>query len=243
MRPREAILIAVALVFVIGNWVPFGHEALYPLTLFTTWVHEMGHGLTALALGGRFDSLEIFSHAGGLAHCDAGWGWHMAVVALGGLLAPPIVGSILIAFVHGPRRARIALTILAVGLVVSLVIYVRSVAGFIAMPLVAAGLGWAAWLGFREAPQRGVLVVQLLGVILALDTLTRMVSYVFVDEIEMNGVKMPSDIHSVAEGFGSSYLLWGAAVTLVAVAMLGGALWWAWKRPAPAERKTAAARR
>ena len=163
MRPREVILIAVALVFVIANWVPFGHEALYPLTLFTTWVHEMGHGLTALALGGRFDSLEIFSHAGGLAHCEAGWGWHMAVVALGGLLAPPIVGSLLIAFVHGPRRARIALTILSAGLVVSLVIYVRSVAGIVAMPIVAAGLGWAAWLGFRDAPQRRVLVIQILG--------------------------------------------------------------------------------
>ena len=44
MRPRNAILVAAVLVFVVGAWVPFGREALYPLTLFTTWVHEMGTG-------------------------------------------------------------------------------------------------------------------------------------------------------------------------------------------------------
>ena len=42
---------------------PWGPLILYPFTLFTTWVHEMGHGLTALAFGGEtlitnFDALE-----------------------------------------------------------------------------------------------------------------------------------------------------------------------------------------
>ena len=41
--------------------------ALYPFTLLGTWVHEMGHGLGALLCGGRFDRLEIFEDASGLA--------------------------------------------------------------------------------------------------------------------------------------------------------------------------------
>lgn len=236
MKPRHAILLAAAIVFVVGNWVPFGHAALYPLTLFTTWMHEMGHGLTALVLGGRFDSLDIFADGSGLAHAEAGWGWHMAVVALGGLLAPPLVGAALLAFVHGPRRARVVLAMLAAALVVSLAIFVRSTAGLIAMPLVAAALGWAAWRGPHK-----VVIVQTLGVILALDTLTQMVSYVFEDYVEIDGHKLPSDIHSVSAGFGGHYVLWGIVVTAFAVGLLALALWWAWRQE-PRLARSAASR-
>jgi peptidase M50B-like protein len=233
MRPRSAILIAAGLVYVIGAYVPLGHEVLYPLTLFTTWVHEMGHGLTALVLGGRFSELEIFSNASGLAACYAEPGWREALVSLGGLLAPPIVGAAIIATVHGPRRARVALAILAGAIVLSLVIWVRSTTGVIAMPVVAALLGYAAWRGwFGEAPERRVILAQVLGVVLALDTLTRMISYVFTGKVEVGGKLRASDISNVADNLGGHYVLWGIVVTVIAVALLGGALWWAWRRPA-----------
>jgi len=231
MRPRTAILIAVALVYIVGAYAPFGHEILYPLTLFTTWVHEMGHGLSALILGGSFKELEIFSNASGLAWCYAAPGWREAGVSLGGLLAPPIVGAAILASVHGPKRARIALAILAGALVLSLVIWVRSVTGFIAMPIVAALLAWAAWRSwFGESPERRVILAQVLGVVLALDTLTRMVSYVFMDTVDVGGQTRPTDISNVASNLGGHYVLWGMVVTAVAVGLLGGALWWAWRR-------------
>ena len=84
-HPRTIIIVAAVTVFVVVAWVPFGSTALYPLTLFTTWVHEMGHGLTALAFGGEFRSLEIHANAGGLAHAYAGHGWPDAMVAAGGV--------------------------------------------------------------------------------------------------------------------------------------------------------------
>jgi hypothetical protein len=229
MHPRTAILIAVALVYIVGAYVPFGHEALYPLTLFTTWVHEMGHGLTALILGGDFKELAIFKNASGWAMCYAAPGWREALVSAGGLLAPPIVGSAIIAGVHGPKRARWVLGILAGAIVLSLVIYVRSATGIIAMPIVAALLGWAAWRGLE--PDHRVVLVQVLGVVLALDTLTRMVAYVFMNEVVVDGVKRPSDISNVADNFGGSYVIWGMIITIIAVGMLGLAAWWAWRRP------------
>ena len=230
MRPRTAILLAAAAIYIVAYYVPFGDVALYPLTLFTTWVHEMGHGITALALGGQFESLEIFKNAGGVAHSWAGFGWHHGLVALGGLLAPPIVGSIILATVHGPRRARVCLALLAAALVVSMVVWVRSPTGLVAMPLVAAALAYAA---LREPPERRVIVAQVLAVILAIDTLTRMVSYVFEDSVDIGGKKVPSDIATVADGFGGPQVLWGMAVTAVAVGLLALAMWWAWRRPNP----------
>src|SRR5689334_8968273 len=132
MRPRTAIIVAAVAVFVISHWVPFGGVALYPLTLFTTWVHEMGHGLTAILVGGQFDHLEIQASGAGTAWSMKAPGWPSALVAAGGLLAPPLVGTIILSVVHGPRRARIALGILAGAIVLSLVIWVRSAAGLIA---------------------------------------------------------------------------------------------------------------
>jgi hypothetical protein len=233
MRPRNAILLAAAIVFVITAWVPFGRTLLYPLTLFTTWVHEMGHGLTGIAVGGRFEYLEIFRDASGLAYTREAPGTAAGLVALGGLLAPPIVGSAILAFVHGPRRARVLLTVLAVAIVLSLVLFVRSATGFIAMPIVAVALAWSAWRGFAEHPERRVIVSQALGVLLALDTLTRMVSYVFTPEVTVDGKTQGSDISHVADNLGGHYVLWGIAVTIFAVGLLAVGMWWAWRRPEP----------
>ncbi|MGE5181726.1 MAG: M50 family metallopeptidase [Acidobacteriota bacterium] len=240
MRPRTAILLAAAAVYIVAYYVPFGDLALYPLTLFTTWVHEMGHGLTALALGGRFDSLEIFKNAGGVAHSWAGGGWPHALVALGGLLAPPIVGACILATVHGPRRARMALAALAAALVASMIIWVRSATGLVAMPMVAVALAYAA---VREPPERRVIIAQVLAVVLAIDTLTRMVGYVFEDTVDIAGKKVPSDIATVADGFGGPQLVWGCAVTAVAVGLLAVALWWAWRRPVSARASSSSAPR
>ena len=243
MRPRSAILLAAALVFVISSYVPFGGTALYPLTLFTTWVHEMGHGLTALVLGGQFDHLKIFGNASGLAYCGASPGWPSALVSLGGLLAPPILGTLILGQVHGPRRARIFLATTAAALVVSMLIYVRSPAGLVAMPIVAALLGWAAWRGFREHPERRVILAQVLGVMLATDTLTRMVSYVFTKTVEIDGKQTTSDIGNVAENLGGHYYVWGTLVTVIAVGLLALGMWRAWARPAKVVATATRARR
>jgi len=214
-------------VFAISAWLPMGHELLYPLTLLATWVHEMGHGLTALALGGEFTQLEIFRDGAGLATCWAREGWPEALVSLGGLLAPPLVGAAILGIVHGPRRARLLLGGLAVALVASVAVFVRSPTGVVAMPAVAAALGWAAW---RLDGDHRVVVAQTLGVVFALDTLTRMVSYVFMSEVEVDGEVRHSDIQNVADNLGGHYVMWGVAVTAVAVGLLALGLWSAWRR-------------
>ena len=233
MHPRNAILLAAAIVFVISAFVPFGSTILYPLTLFTTWVHEMGHGLTAIFCGGSFSHLEIYSNAGGVAWSSGvANGIPRGLVALGGLIAPPILGAAILGLVHTPRRARIVLAFLAAALVLSLIFYVRSVTGWVAMPLVAALLAWAAWRGFATHPERRVILVQALGVLLAFDTLTRMVSYVFSKGFERDGHKRVSDIAKVADNFGGHYILWGVVVTVFAIGLLALGMWRAWSRPA-----------
>jgi hypothetical protein len=223
------MLIAAALLYwVIAGLLPFGGTILYPLTLFTTWVHEMGHGLAAVLVGGRFHELLIFANASGLATTSSPGGWARAAVSAGGLLAPPFLGATILAFAHSPRRARLALVALAVALVLSLALWVRSTVGLVAMPMVAGLLGWAAaW-----APPRRVLLAQFLGVVLALDTLTRL-DYVFTKKVTVGGKDRLSDVAAFAQSAGGHYLLWGILFAVTACGLLALGLWRAWSRPAP----------
>ncbi|HUS27849.1 MAG TPA: M50 family metallopeptidase [Kofleriaceae bacterium] len=242
-----AIGLAAAIVFIIDAWMPFGSTILYPLTLFTTWVHEMGHGLAALLQGGEFTEIVINKNAGGYAMAFASRGWGQAIVCAGGMLAPPLLGSAIIATVHGPRRARIVLAALAIAIVVSLLIYVRSATGVIALPFVAALLGWSATLGFRKNPHRRVVMAQVLGVLLAVDTVTRMVGYALSTEARKGEA---SDVQLMANEVGGPYWLYGLAIIAIALSALALSLWWAWRRPAapaavdrsPARRASKAAR-
>jgi hypothetical protein len=228
MHPRLAIGIAAAIVFIVQSWLPFGRELLYPLTLFTTWVHEMGHGLTGLAMGGQFTELVIRSDASGYAMTGASSGWPDALVSAGGLLAPPILGSFILGFVHGPRRAKVVLTIIAVAIGISVAIWVRSAVGVITMPIVAGLLGYVAWFGFRKKPHRRVIMVQVLGVMLALDTVFRMVGYALSSEARKGEA---SDVQHIANQLGGSYWMWGLAIIAIALSLLAFSLWWAWRRP------------
>jgi hypothetical protein len=235
MTARRALVAAVVVVEVVRHLVPYGDRILYPLTLFTTWVHELGHGLTALAAGGHFAKLEIFADASGEASAYAQGRWGSAAVFAGGLLAPTLLGALILAFAHGPARARAVLLGLAAALAASAAIWVRSPVGLVAVPALAALLGWCGWRGL--GPEGPVFLVQLLAVILALDTVERMIPYVFSAGHEARGSYHKSDVFMIAERLGGHYFVWGALLTLIACALLALGLWRAWGANRPATSK------
>ncbi len=227
LNPRWAMIIAVVFVLVVRELLPFGRELLYPLTLFATWVHEMGHGLTGLAVGGSFDQLEIFWNASGVATGSVGDGWPRALRAMGGLLAPPLVGAVILGFARGPKRASVVLYALAALMLVSVPIWVRSLAGFVVIPLVAALAGALAYKGGETLRHVGA---QLIGVVLGLDTITR-IDYLFTAEVRVDGREMPSDIAHVADAIGGHYLLWGALLAALSVGLVVLGVRLAWMSP------------
>src|SRR5579871_2434814 len=115
---RRTLVWALVVAFLLEHVIPFGGLVMYPFTLLTTWVHETGHGVSALVVGGHFDKLEIFWDASGRALTREATGWPLAIVCLGGLLAPPFVGTALLLISRGARRARVALFVLSGALLV-----------------------------------------------------------------------------------------------------------------------------
>jgi hypothetical protein len=222
--PRRALVGAVLVVLVVWHVIPYGRQLVYPFTLLATWVHEMGHGLTALAVGGRFHQLEIFANGSGLASTTRPAG-AAAAVSLGGLLAPPVTGAVVLAVARTPGRARVVLAVLALLLAGSLIIWVRSAAGLVAVPLLTALIGLMAWVGGRAA----VFAAHLIAVLLALNTVTG-IDYLFTGSVEVGGVRRTSDIANVAAQLGGHYLVWGALVAAVSLAICLAGLWLAWRR-------------
>jgi hypothetical protein len=224
VKSRSALIVAAVIAFAVPRFVPFGYYLMYPFTLLATWVHESGHGLGAIVTGGHFDRLMIFWDASGWAEVRHGQGWPDAISCLGGLWAPPLLGAFLLAFARGPRRARLALAALCLGLLVTLATVVRSPAGVFAVLFSTALLGWATvW-----APETRQVFVQFIAITLALDTLGRLLPYAMSSTAMTGGHEQKSDVALIADALGGHYMLWGVMVIAVALALLAVGLWAAW---------------
>lgn len=231
--PRGALLVALLASVIVGNFVPFGSTALYPFTLMATWVHEMGHGITALLIGGSFESLEVFANASGVAHCRYAPGPAAGLVAFAGMIGPPLVGALTLGFARGPRRARIALGALSLAMLASCPLWVRSITGWIAVPLVALAIGaFAIW----GSPRERMIAAQFVGLRLAVDTVTR-IDYAFQREALVNGARQQSDVAAITAAWGAALPVWSLVIAASSFALVALGLWAAWREPARSTRR------
>ncbi|MBU1757148.1 MAG: M50 family metallopeptidase, partial [Alphaproteobacteria bacterium] len=215
-------IIAGALVIFLPQ-LPLGNYLLYPFTILTTWFHEMGHGLAALALGWEFERLVLLADGSGYAEsyspADPG-ALATAFVSLGGPLGPSVIGAALIAATRRHEWWRPALYALAAIILLSTLIWVRSMVGFVVLPLIAAAL---VAIALRA---RGGLVrfaVQFLGVLGALSML-RDWHYLFSYSGMIGGRPMLSDTGALEQALWLPYWLWAIVIIAISAAMVGAAL-------------------
>lgn len=230
-RDRLVLAFVGAVVLSLGlSFVPYGRHALYPFALIATWAHEMGHGLTALLVGGSFEHLELYSDLGGVAFTRRPDGLRAAAVSAGGLLGPALLGGLVV--ILGAREATARRVLIALGgaLALSLVIWVRNPFGMLGVALLAAGvLALARWGG--EAPR--LVVTQMVGIQLCLGSLGSF-DYMFTREFERGGKVMASDTQAIAQQLLLPYWLWGALIAATSLLILAAAFWVAWIRPSRA---------
>ena len=73
----------------------------YPLRLFVTMIHELGHGLSAILTGGEFLRFEVSKRGAGLAYTRGG---SRFVVIQAGYLGTAIFGAILLYLANRSKR-------------------------------------------------------------------------------------------------------------------------------------------
>ncbi len=86
--------LAIATLVTVALWfVPYSNFLLYPLRLFITFIHESGHALASVLIGGRVDSLQVFKNGEGLTYSRVppALGW---VMICSGYLGTALFGAI-----------------------------------------------------------------------------------------------------------------------------------------------------
>lgn len=211
-------LVGAALVFALLPRIPFGHAIQWPFVMLTTYVHEVGHGLIALAQGGNFITFQLWESGGGVATVNnlvPGWG--IAAVSAGGLLAPPLMGGLFILAGRSRRTASIILVSFSLFMLMSCLIWIRSVYTLAWV----GGLGILfLYFGIRTKAGWHQFLIQFFAVHMLMDTLTRTMRYLFTDQFERNGVIRHSDTSNIADALGGSYWMWGCLVAIIALSIL-----------------------
>lgn len=216
-------LLLAGLVVVMLPALPFGTYLIYPFVILTTWFHEMGHGLTALALGQDFERLMIYASGSGVAESrvspDASR-FTFAAIAAGGPLAPNLVGALLILASANERLWRPVLWLAAAAIFASVIVWVRSPVGYAVLPLVAALLVLVAW---RAKPALARFALQFLGVLAAMSML-RNFNYLFTQSAVIEGRAILSDTGQIEAAVGLPHWFWAAVILLVSAIMVGSSL-------------------
>ena len=229
-RQRRVGMLAGLAVASLVLWQTFwGSLLLYPFTVLATWFHEMGHGLAAIVLGGRFERLLIFADGSGLALSSleqGASGLSRAIISAGGPLGPPVAGALLIMASRRAETTRLALALLGLALLVSTAVWVRSPIGWVVLPLTGVGLFAIAW---RASTKVQEFAVQLLGVQACISTYHQ-TWYLFTPGGMVGGVPQRSDTGAMADVLLLPYWFWAIAITLVILGLLAGSLYFALRR-------------
>ncbi len=211
-----ALLLFAALVFFVLSRVPYGNYIQWPFVIITTFIHEMGHGLAALALGGDLIKVELFQNGSGLATTRIVPGWRQAGTAAGGLLAPSIAGGIFIVAGRTHRAASLVFIALSLFILISCVLWVRSVFGLAV--LIPTGLIFL-WLARKRETGIDQFLIQFMGVHMLVDTFTRTIPYIFSRTASAGNFQGHSDSSNIAEHLIGGHLLWACIVASTALAI------------------------
>lgn len=213
--PGRALWIAAAVSLVV-SLTPWAPLLLYPFKLFTTWVHECGHAVATVLVGGSVQAITIAPDTSGLtlglvpSNVLA-----RGLVASAGYLGASLFGCVLMAAARVERWAHSILLAAGACLLLTAVLWMRNAFGFVVV------LAWGAALvalGRRGASDAARFVLGLLAVQVALNA-------VFDIRVLFLVAGGASDAQTMARLFLLPASLWATAWMVLSVAMLGATLW------------------
>lgn len=214
-RNEKAViaLIVIAVVTAILWQFQAGRYILYPFTILGTWFHEMGHGLSAMILGGSFKKLEIYANGSGLAiHSGTLLLGNIgnAIVAAAGPIGPSIAGAAFMLSSGKAKSTKFMLYFLGILLIISALIWVRPLFGFGFIFILIFGtaiffIARKADFGLQRFTLRFLGVQACLSVYLSID-------YLFSPGANVSGYQYLSDTSVIQQNLFLPYWMWGALI-------------------------------
>lgn len=214
-RPDVTGLWAAAAVSLAISLTPWSF-LLYPFKLFTTWIHECGHAVAAILVGGQVSWITIAPDTSGLTQslvpADR---VSRGIVASAGYLGSAVVGCLLMAATRVRRSAHLILLGIAALMLLTLALWVRNLFG--AGALLVGGTTLLL-IARRDLGPAARFVLSLLAIQVALNAVYD-IRVLFL----LDGGR--SDAVTMAELFLMPPWLWAGLWMAMAVGLLGATLW------------------
>lgn len=208
--------VALLLVFLGLGWFFWESPFLRPVKLLVVMMHESGHAIASLIVGGSVDKITLKADESGACFSMLPQGaWRQIVVFSAGYLGSAVMGAVLLLATFRFRLRRLVLGAACAWLAVMALLYARD------MFTLAFCLGTSVALGLaaKFLPEGAVEVVNLfLAAFTALYAL-----FDFRSDLWDSRVRGMSDAALLAEHTWVPAIIWAAIWTLLGVSLLGWA--------------------
>lgn len=209
MNARHLAVPVTAGVLALVLWDSF---IVYPFKIFVVFLHELSHGLAAVATGGSIERIELSVEQGGLCVTRGGWSF---LISSAGYLGSLAWGAFLLVVASRSRLDRPIVALMGLSTLAVTLLYLRSLFGF-AYGLLAGTLllAVAAFLPSLASD----LLLKVVGVVSCLYAIWDILSDVLLREVP------GSDAHALGEMTGIPASFWGVLWAGIAMAVTGYAL-------------------
>jgi hypothetical protein len=197
MATKKRTELVGMLAFFVALWLLWDTPVVAPLKLFVVFLHEISHGIVAVATGGRIDRIVIEANEGGACYCGGG---NPFLTLSAGYLGSLLWGLIFLWLATFESRARWTMAFVGAATGAVTLLFMRSAFGF------AFGLGFAIALvlAARKLPAIwNARILSILGLTSALYAILDIKS----DIIDRPG--MESDARMLADMTGVPTVVWG----------------------------------
>ena len=200
-------------------WYLWDTPAVYPLKVFVVLLHEISHGITAVATGGTIDRIELDPNQGGVCYCGGGIRFmtlsagYLGSLAWGGLLVSAGQTKRI-----NSRWVTAAVGLMVMGLTIA---YVRS------------GFGFFFGLAFGSVLLLGALRLSKAinqGILLTLGLTSCLYAILDIKSDVLDRPELRSDAAMLGELTGINTVVWGSLWITIAVLASAWLLHWSYRR-------------
>jgi hypothetical protein len=217
VRNSFKLLVFASLLTLILWFIPFAGVITYPIRLFVTFIHEIGHALAALATFGAVNRVSLDWSGSGVTFTQGGLG---LLISSAGYLTTTLYGSALLLLLRRERNARKAAIGTGIVLLGITVLFGGNIVAWLAGLVFGAG---CLLLGLRGRTKLVHFCMSFLAVQCLLNAFYDLRTVLFLSALDPG---FPTDARNMSEATGGLLhpVVWAAAWVLLSAVVVVGTL-------------------
>jgi len=211
-------LLVFASLLTLALWfIPFAGVVTYPIRLFVTYLHEIGHALAALATFGGVNRVALDWSGSGVTFTQGGLG---LLISSAGYLTTTVYGSALLLFLRRERNAKVAA--IATGALLLLItgLFGGNIVAWLAGLVFGAG---CLLLGMKGRPKLVHFCMSFLAVQCLLNAFYDLRTVLYLSAFDP---AFPTDARNMSQATGGFLppVVWAAGWAVVSIGVVAGTL-------------------